>query len=215
MTTSFELNAVVRNETGTSASRRLRRIEQIPAILYGANEAPQMLLVDHNRLRKVLEQEAFYSSVFTVNIAGTKVQAVLKDLQRHPFKPKILHADFLRIDANEKLVMRVPLHFIGADMAPGVKTSGGIVSHLLTEIEIQCLPAHLPEYINVDLSQLQLDQSIHLSDIKMPEGVVCVAIAQGGAEHDLPVASIHMLRAEAESVAAAAGTTTSDSSAKK
>ena len=121
------------------------------------------------------------------------MQAVLKNLQRHPFKPKLTHVDFLRVDPTRRISMRVPLRFVGADVAPGIKRAGGIVSHLLTDVEVQCQAQHLPEYLEVNLSHLEVDQAIHLSDLPLPKGVVLVALSQG-TEHDLPVASIHVPR---------------------
>jgi large subunit ribosomal protein L25 len=197
MTNGLEINASLRVDTGTSASRRLRHKELIPAVLYGSGKDPVALTIAHKDMRKALENHAFYSSVVTVNIGNDKIQAVLKALQRHPYKPKITHVDFLRVSSEQIITMRVPFRFVGEDIAPGVKLGGGIVSHLLTDIEVQCKAAHLPEYIEVDLSKLGIDQSIHLSDLVLSEHVVIPALAQG-ADHDLPIASIHVPRGGSE-----------------
>ena len=172
MSTAFELSAELRQDMGKGASRRLRRKEnKVPAIMYGGGEEPISLSLNHNELKKALENQAFYSHILTIHVDGNKQQAVLKALQRHPYKPRILHLDFLRITGKEKIQMQVPLHFVGGDQAPGVKIDGGIISHLLSNIEVRCLPADLPENIEVDLSNLALDQSLHLSDLKLPKGV--------------------------------------------
>ncbi len=200
MKVSFELNAEIRNDLGKGASRRLRRSGKLPAILYGAGKDPLPLQMDHDAVMHKLEHEAFYSHILTVKMGGDEVKAVLKDLQRHPYKPGVLHMDLQRIDESEKLRMQVPLHFVGEDIAPGVKQSGGVISHLVTEVEITCLPRHLPEYIEVDVSGLGVNESLHLSDLALPEGVELVELAHGP-EHDLPVVSIHLPRGAVEAAA--------------
>jgi large subunit ribosomal protein L25 len=197
MATTFEIIAETRRDVGKGASRRLRRSnDKVPAIIYGGGEDPLALSIDHNHLRHALQNEAFYSHILTVIIDGKKQQAVLKDLQRHPSKPRLLHMDLLRITGKEKINMQVPLHFLGGDKAPGVVKDGGIVSHLQTSLEVRCLPADLPEYIEVDISSLELDEAIHLSDLTLPKGVESVALMHGhGPEHNVPVASIHIPRA--------------------
>lgn len=195
MAQNFELIAEQRNDMGKGASRRLRRANKIPGVIYGGDQAAQSLTLDHNSVSRHLEHEAFYSHILSVMIDGKEQKAILRDLQRHPSKPRILHLDLQRVSATEKLRMRVPLHFIGADIAPGVKQSGGIVSHLLNDAEILCLAANLPEFIEVDLSQLKLGDAVHLSDLKLPEGVELVALAH---EHDQSVATIHLPRAAVE-----------------
>lgn len=201
MSNVFELIAETRNDMGKGASRRLRRrADKVPAIIYGGESSPLPLMVDHNHLLKALENEAFYSHILTVKVDGKPEKAVLKALQRHPSKPRIIHMDLLRITGKEKIYMRVPLHFLGEEKAPGVK-EGGIVSHLLSDIEVHCLPDNLPEYIEVDVANLALGESIHLSHLTLPKGVELVELNHG---HDLPVASIHLPRAAiAEEVAAA------------
>ncbi len=190
MSSEFVVSAEPRNDQGKGASRRLRRTGKVPAILYGAGKTPVPLTLDHNELLKQLDNEAFYSRILTVDLGGSKEQAILKDMQRHPAKPFILHIDFMRVSAGEKIRVNVPLHFTGTDVAPGVKIGGGIVTHAVTEVEINCLPRDLPEYINVDLSELELGQSLHLSDIKLPKGV---ELLQGN-EHDTAIAAIQTIR---------------------
>lgn len=192
----FIVNAEVRSDVGKGASRRLRHAGKIPAVLYGGGEAPVSLTVDHDEMFHHLEHEAFYSHILALKVDGKDVQAVLKDLQRHPAKPVILHVDFLRVSAKEKIKMSVPLHFVGSEEAPGVKL-GGLLSHSMTEVEISCLPKDLPEYIEADVSGLALEQILHLSDLKLPKGVELVALAHG-AEYDLPVAAVHKTRATKE-----------------
>lgn len=192
MSTTFELTAELRQQFGKGASRRLRRLQdRVPAIMYGGGESAIPLSFEHNELGKALKNEAFYSHILTIKLDGKKHQAVLKDLHRHPFKPRIIHMDLLRITGKEKIDMTVSLHFSGEEIAPGVKKDNGVVSHLLTSVEIRCLPADLPEYIAVDLSKLALDQTLHMSELKLPKGVELVALNHG---NDLPVASIHIPR---------------------
>lgn len=203
MSTVFELSANTRESIGTGASRRLRRLEnRIPAILYGAGESPQTLSFDHNQVLRALENEAFYSHILNIHIDGKLQKAVLKDLQRHPYKPRIVHMDLLRITAKEKITMSVPLHFKGETIAPGVKDAGGVLARLLNSVEVRCLPDALPEYIEIDVSRLGLDESLHLSQIPLPKGVELIALTH---EDDRPVVNIHIPRAviEEETTAAA------------
>ncbi len=193
MSTSFELAAESRSDTGKGASRRLRRSGKIPAILYGAGEASLSLMLNHDAVMHNLENEAFYSHILNIKVDGKVVKAVLKDIQRHSHKPSVLHVDLQRISAKEKLRMHVPLHFIGEDVAVGVKKSGGVISHLMMDVEISCLPKHLPEYIEMDVSNLDVNESLHLSDIQLPDGVEIVALLHDS-EHDLPIISIHLPR---------------------
>jgi len=190
MGVAYELNAEVRHDAGRGASRRLRRENKIPAIIYGAEKAPQNLMLSHFEVSKALQNEGFYSHILTLHIAGEKQQAVLKDIQRHPFKPKIAHIDFLRINPKEKIVMHVPLHFIGEDKAPGLK-EGGVFTHMTSNVEVRCLPADLPEHIEVDVSGFGLDQVLHLSELKLPKGTELMAFAHGHAEaHDTGVVKL-------------------------
>jgi large subunit ribosomal protein L25 len=197
MSTDFELNASVRHDLGKGASRRLRRENKVPAVIYGGGTDPLSLVLEHNKVMHSLEREAFYSHILTINIDGKAEKAVLKDLQRHPYKPVILHLDLQRVKESEKLRMTVPLHFVGEDIAPGVKTAGGVVAHLINDVEIDCLPKDLPEFIVADVAHLELNETLHLSDLKLPAGVELVQL-QHGSEHDLPVVSIHMLRGAKE-----------------
>ena len=185
----FTLDAEVRTDLGKGASRRLRHADKVPAILYGADKEPVSLTLDHNKVIQAQEFEAFYSHVLTLNIGSEKVEALLKDVQRHPFKPKILHLDFQRVDANKKVHTNVPLHFINEDSAPAIKTQGGHAEHHVNDVEITCLPANLPEFIEVDLNDVELGQTLHLSDIKLPEGVALVELAKG-ADHDQAVVTV-------------------------
>ncbi|MEM8816311.1 MAG: 50S ribosomal protein L25/general stress protein Ctc [Pseudomonadota bacterium] len=194
MAEEFDLIAEQREDQGKGASRRLRREGKVPAIIYGAGRPPRSLAFDHNKVLKQLESESFYSSVLNIKVGEKSQAAILKDLQRHPAKNVILHMDFQRIVEDEEIRMNVPLHFIGEDAAPGVKTGGGSVSHLMTDVEVTCLPKHLPEYLEVDISALEVDDMLHLSDIKLPEGVEVPLLAQGP-EHDQAIVSIHIIKA--------------------
>lgn len=193
---SFVLEAEVRNDLGKGASRRLRRANKVPAVMYGAGKEPASLSVDHLDLLHKLENEAFFSHILTVKVGGTEENAIIKDLQRHPSKPAVLHMDLQRISMSEKIRVHIPLHFINEEQSPGVR-GGGLVTHSATETEISCLPNDLPEYLEVDLSSLDLDGIVHLSDIKLPAGVEIVELSHGEG-HDQPVASIHMPRAAKE-----------------
>lgn len=200
----FELSAETRSEIGKGANRRLRQLaSKVPGIIYGAGKQPTPISVSHNSLMNALKNEAFYSHILTLDVDGKSEKVVLKDLHRHPYKPQLIHVDFLRISATEKLYMNVPLHFKGEDVAPGVKIGGGVVSHLMNEIEIRCLPADLPEFIEVDVSNLELNASIHLSELKVPKGVEIVALSHGK-EHDQSVVSIHRPHVSTEPEAPAA-----------
>lgn len=170
----LEFNAKKRDGQGTGASRRLRRTGRVPAIIYGGEGQPQSIDIDHNELFQLLRKEAFYSSVLSANIDGAKETCLLRDVQRHPYRQVILHADFQRVDATHKLHQKVPLHFINADIAPGVKLGGGIVQHVMTDIELRCLASDLPAFIEVDLKDLAAGHSIHISHLALPKGVEAV-----------------------------------------
>jgi large subunit ribosomal protein L25 len=189
----FELEAESRSDMGKGASRRLRHAGLVPGIIYGADKEPEMITVKQNELAHALEDEAFYSSILTVDVGGDSQQVVLKDLQRHPAKPFIMHLDLLRISQKTAIKMQVPLHFINEETAPGVK-GGGTASHNMTEVEISCLPADLPEYIEVDCSALDIGDSIHLSELSLPKGVEIPALALGE-DHDSSVVTILASRA--------------------
>ena len=170
----FEFNAKKRTVQGTGASRRLRRAGNIPGILYGGEGEPQMIEMNHNEIFQHLRKEAFYSSVLTMNLEGEKQMCLLRDVQRHPVKPVVLHVDFQRIDDMHMIHQKVPLHFINAEIAPGVKLQGGMVQHVMTELDVKCLPKDLPEFIEIDLQNLEGGHSIHASEIKLPAGVEIV-----------------------------------------
>jgi large subunit ribosomal protein L25 len=170
----FELTAKKRNDQGSGASRRLRRAGRVPAVVYGGNVAAEAIELDMNTILLNLRKEAFHASVLTLDIEGKKEQVLLRDSQMHPYKAIVLHVDFQRVDANKKLHQKVPLHFVNADIAPGVKLSGGLVSHALNELDVSCLPADLPEFIEVDLKELKVGQSIHLKELPLPKGVSAV-----------------------------------------
>ena len=190
MSDQFELQAEVREDMGKGASRRLRRLaDQVPAIIYGGDKDPQPLTLVRKDLEKALENEAFYSHVLTINVGKDKQKAILKDLQRHPARESVMHADFLRVNENKPIKLHVPIHFVNEAKSFGVKTEGGIVQHQETDIEVQCLPKDIPEYIEVDMLEVKIGEIIHLSDIALPEGVVSVTLALGE-DHDLAVASI-------------------------
>ncbi len=193
----FEIEATVRHEIGKGASRRLRREEKVPGVIYGGGKAPVALTFEHKTVAKSLENEAFYSHILTLKTGKESERVILKDVQRHPYKPRIAHVDFQRVRSDEKLHMHIPLHFVGADVAPGVKDAGGLVSHIMSDVEVSCFPDDLPEYIAVDVSEMQLNQILHLSDLKLPKGVEIVALSH---DDDKPVVSIHMPRIEEEPV---------------
>jgi len=193
MKTSFELVAEFRDDQGKGASRRLRRTGKVPAILYGGKQEARAMTLDHARLILMLENERIYSTILSLKVGEEKQAAVLKDLQRHPYKNQVLHIDFQRVLEDEKIRMRIPLHFLNEATAVGVKTQGGVVSHLRNDVEILCLPKDLPEFIEVDLQELGLGQLIHLSELKLPEGIDLPELIHG---NDSAVVSIHAQRAE-------------------
>jgi large subunit ribosomal protein L25 len=203
----FTFNATKRVEQGTGASRRLRRAGVIPGIIYGANKDAINVNFDHNELFHLLRNEKFHSSVVTADVEGSKENVILRATQWHPFRQIVLHLDFQRVDASQKLHLKVPLHFLNAEVSPGVKLEGGIVSHVLTEVDITCLPADLPEFLEVDLKDLAMGHSIHVSQLKLPKGVDVVHHGEG----DPVVATILQVRgsggddaAEGEAAAPAA-----------
>jgi large subunit ribosomal protein L25 len=193
MKMSIELGAEFRNDEGKGASRRLRHAGRVPAILYGGKQPPRMLSIDHQKLVTLIEDEKFYSSIIGVKVGAETQAAIVQDLQMHPAKPQVLHVDLLRVSADEKIRLRLPIHFKGESISPGVKLQGGLVSHRLADIEVLCLPKDLPEEIVLDLSQMKLNETKHISDIPLPAGVVATAVVQG---KDQVVVSIHSPRAE-------------------
>ncbi len=175
----FEINATKRDVQGSSASRRLRRAGRVPGIVYGGTAAPQMIEFDHNELYQALRKEAFHSSVINLNLGGAKEMCLLRDVQMHPYKLLIKHVDFQRIDATHEIHQKVPLHFVNAEIAPGVKLDGGMVQHVITELDVKCLPKDLPGFIEVDLKDLKGGQSLHVSQLALPAGVTVVHHGEG------------------------------------
>lgn len=219
MKTSFELVADPRDGVqGKGASRRLRRAGKVPAILYGGNEPPRMLILDQQNLLTLLVDERFYTTIISLKVNGETQRAILKDVQRHPARNQVLHIDLQRVLEDQKIRMRVPLHFVGENVAPGVKAQAGVVSRMLSEVEVSCLPKDLPEHLVVDLSEMEINQMKRLSDIPLPEGVELVDLVHG---HDEAVVSIHHPRAAAAaeeteaSAEAAAAAPAGDAAAKK
>jgi len=202
---TFELDTQLRTERGKASNRRLRRAGYVPAVMYGAGKEPIALSLSHNELLKRLENKSFFSRILTVNINNQTEKAVLKDLQRHPYRPLVLHMDLQRISETQKLQMLMPLHFINEDKCVGVKQNAGVISHHENEVEIRCLPKDLPESIEVDLEAIDINQILHLSNLVLPENVELVALGQGKTGPDLPVVSVHLAR----------GTKTADELAKE
>jgi large subunit ribosomal protein L25 len=197
MAEDFDLIAEIREDAGKGASRRLRKEGKVPAIIYGAGREPRALVFDHNRVLQQLDNEKFYSSVLNIKVGKKSQAAILKDVQRHPAKPFIMHMDFQRILADQEIRMHVPLHIVGGDVAPGVKQEGGTVSQMRNDVEVVCLPGNLPEYLELDISELELDGLKFLSDIPLPEGVEIPEIAQEEeAGQAQPVVAIHVIREE-------------------
>ena len=192
MSDLFTVEAELREDQGKGASRRLRRLEgKVPAILYGTkSKKPVSLSIPANKLRRALEEEAFYSHILTIAFDGKEENAILKDLQRHPATNEVMHADFQRVTKNQAIHVNVPLHFTNEDACVGVKLGGGKIQHQMTEVEVICLPADLPEFSEVDMTEVEADQIVHLSDIVLPKGVTIAALQQGE-DHDLSVASVH------------------------
>jgi large subunit ribosomal protein L25 len=209
MKTSFELVAEFRETQGKGASRRLRHEGKVPAILYGGHSEARALTLSHQKLLIMLENERFYSTILNLKVGEQTQAAILKDVQRHPYKNAIVHIDFQRVEDNQKIRISIPLHFVGAAVSPGVKSQGGLVSHMRTEVEVSCLPKDLPEFIEVDLSGLSLNESIHLSQLKIPDGVDLVALAK----EDAAVVAIHSPRAEEPEPIAAAGVAAAEGAA--
>ena len=194
MAEEFALIAEIREDQGKGASRRLRHQGKVPAIIYGAGRPPRALVFDHNKVLKQLESESFYSSILNIKVGEKSQAAILKDLQRHPAKMQIMHMDLQRVVDDVEIKMNVPLHFLNEETAIGVKDGGGSVSRLRTEVEVVCLPKNLPEYLEVDIGELELDAMLHLSEIKLPKGVEIPELALGP-EHDQAIVSIHVIKA--------------------
>jgi large subunit ribosomal protein L25 len=193
MSDIIELNAETRSDLGKGASRRLRKNGLVPAIIYGGSEEPVSITLGHNEFINQLDNEAIYTQILSLKLGKKKEDVILRDLQRHPFKNLIMHADFLRVDQKKTLHVSVPIHFVNEDKCYGVKTEGGLLNHLQSEIEIMCLPKDLPEYLELDVTDLKLGESLHLSDIKLPKGIEIVALTHGE-DHDTGVAAVHKTR---------------------
>src|SRR5262245_2110451 len=192
MKTAFELTAEFRDDQGKGASRRLRHANKVPAILYGGHREPRSLALDHTKLLLMLENERFYSTIINLKVGDVSQAAVLKDVQRHPARNAVLHVDLQRVLENEAIRMSIPVHFKGDGAAPGVK-AGGVVSHLRNEVQVSCLPKDLPEFLEVDVSHMEINDLLHLSDIKLPPGVQILELSHG---RDAPIVSVHHTRAE-------------------
>ncbi|HZF16762.1 MAG TPA: 50S ribosomal protein L25/general stress protein Ctc [Steroidobacteraceae bacterium] len=201
MKISFEVPAEFREDLGKGASRRLRKSGKVPAILYGGHREPKAMLVDHTRLLLLLENEKFYSTIVNLKVGDQTQAAILKDIQRHPAKNQVLHIDLQRVLDNEKIRLRIPIHFRNEAASVGIKTQGGVMMHLLSDVEVQCLPKDLPEFLELDVIDLELNKSMHLSDIKLPEGVTLTPLLHGRNES---VVAIHAPRAEEVEVVVAA-----------
>jgi large subunit ribosomal protein L25 len=197
----IEVTAFPRTLQGTGASRRLRGSGRVPGVIYGANQAAATVELDQNALLRHLKMEAFHASILDMSVEGNRERVLLRDFQMHPWKPIVLHVDFQRVDPAKKIHMRVPLHFMNQEIAEGVKTGGGVISHVMNDIEIQCLPDQLPEYIEVDLKSMKLDDIIHVNELNMPEGVEPVPKLKSD---NPPVVSIHVPRVAAAEEEAAA-----------
>jgi large subunit ribosomal protein L25 len=206
MSVTFELKAEPRGDLGKGASRRLRRAGKVPAILYGGGQEPQPLVLSHLDILNQLKNEAVYSHVLTLDLGDRTESVVLRDLQRHPFKPTILHVDFLRVSADRKLRVHVPLHLVNEDTARGVKQQGGVVSRALIDIEITCLPKDLPEFIEIDIADLGMNEALHLSQIPLPAGVELADKIAPGSDQDAIVVNIHHAHGGEEGPSAAPAT---------
>jgi large subunit ribosomal protein L25 len=195
MAEKFNLIADIREDSGKGASRRLRREGKVPAIIYGAGRPSRSITFDHNKVVKQLENESFYSSVLNIKVGEKSQAAIVKDIQRHPSKPRVLHLDFQRIVEDQLIRMNVPIHLVGADIAVGVKEDGGTVSQMRNDVEVVCLPRDLPEYLELDISELELDGLMYMADIPLPEGVEIPELAQE-VEQVQPIVSIHIIKEE-------------------
>lgn len=212
MKKTFTIKAAARSNLGKGASRRLRRTDQVPGVVYGANQAPVSIMIGHNQLLRLLENESFYTQILELDTDNKKEYVLLRDLQRHHYKPRIMHIDLQRVSENEKVAVNIPLHFSGAELSPAVKLSGGLVSRLMQDIEVCCLPKDLPEFIDVDLTKLEINQTIHLSDLVLTSGVEFVSLAHG---EDKPVATSYMLHAAEEAAVTVAAPVAEKAKAEK
>ena len=201
MKVAFELAGEPRANLGRTDSRRLRHAGKVPAIIYGGGQAPESLVLDHNALSRHMSRESFYTSIVTLKLGAKTQQVVVKAVQRHPAKPQVMHLDFQRVVEDQEITLDVPIHFLNEAVSKGVKEQGGVVDHLLTDVEVVCLPRYLPEYLEIDVAELELNGIYHLSDIKLPEGVSFVALRHG---HDHPIVAINPPRREEVDVQAEA-----------
>ncbi|KGI77182.1 50S ribosomal protein L25/general stress protein Ctc [Oleiagrimonas soli] len=197
MATIHEVNAEVRSDEGKGASRRLRHAGMVPAIVYGGDQPPKSIQIEHRIVMALAKHEWFFSSVLDLKVDGKSEKVLLRDWQKHPYKLQMMHMDFQRVRAGEKLHTSIPLHFLNQEKSPAGKTSGVVISHNFTEVEVACLPEHLPEYIEVDLSTIDQGDIIHLSELNLPEGVEIPELRHGP-EHDLPVVTVHAVKIEVE-----------------
>jgi large subunit ribosomal protein L25 len=200
---AIEVVAFPRSAQGTGASRRLRRSGKVPGIVYGGEVAPMAIELDHRALYQHLKLEAFHASILSMAVSGKKEQVLLRDVQMHPFRAEILHVDFQRVAQDKEIYVKVPLHFVNAEVAPGVKLSGGIMSHVMNDLEVVCLPKNLPAFIEVDLAHLDAGDSVHASEVKLPPGVEAVA-TQGGEDPVVAACVLPRAAVEEEEAAAAA-----------
>ncbi|MFA7553750.1 MAG: 50S ribosomal protein L25/general stress protein Ctc [Spongiibacteraceae bacterium] len=199
MSSEFKLDAKTRNDLGKGASRRLRRLEnRVLGIVYGGEAQPQPITIAMNEIVKLTENEIFFSSVIDLSIDGKAGQVVVKDMQRHPAKDTIMHIDFMRVDANTKITLHVPIHFINEEACHGVKVGGGTIARALNDIEVTCLPKDLPDFIEVDMKDLKVGETIHISDLTLPAGVESVALSHGE-DHNLLVATVNSPRGGSDS----------------
>lgn len=192
MTVEMTLDAHPRSETGRGAMRRLRRARRVPGIVYGAGKESQPVAIENDQLYRLLEEESFFSSILELKIGSESVQAIVKDMQRHPYKPLVQHIDLQRIESDKKIYVQVPLHIHGEEVSPGVK-KGGVLHHDLLDIEVVCFPHDLPKHIDVDVSRLDVGQAVHISELQFPQGAEAAAL-QPGAGHDAPVVSVQATR---------------------
>ena len=195
MSDNIQLNAEPRADSGKGASRRLRRTDRVPAIVYGGNSDPVSISLAHNEFSHELENEAIYTQIIDLHVGKGTEEVILRDLQRHPYKNRVLHADFFRIDKKKPIHVTVPIHVINAEECVGVKEDGGMLTQQISEVEVVCLPKYLPEYLEIDAAELHLGEILHLSNIKMPEGVEIVALTHGE-DHDTGILSVVKTRAE-------------------
>lgn len=198
MSLDFTLSAEVRSDYGKGASRRLRKTNKFPGIIYGGKGNPTPISLDHNEMLNSFQHEAFFSHILTLKVDGSEEKAIIKDIQRHPYKQRILHMDFQRVRMDEAISVRVPLHYLNEEACVGVKTDGGALNRVETDIGVSCLPGDLPEYIEVDVLELKLGDSLHLSDVKLPDGVTSTDYTEGDEDSDRTIVTVFQPRAAAE-----------------